>query len=210
MSRPIWIGVALTIAWLATLGYLTELDLAALRSLELNNLGDFLAGAVAPLAFLWLVVTVFQQHRELKLNTEALKLQAKELKHQVEETRALVQHTGRQATVAEESLEQQREAARPQLSLDFGSKQGDSVILALRARAASAFQIEVTGSFLPVRIEELKAGSNTALPVIDVRMQPPDIEIVVRYDDRLANRYRSTFLYNVEKRVADHRYEVEG
>ena len=86
MNRNTTIIVLVLVQWNAT----------PLGSLKLNELGDFLAGAVAPLAFLWLVVTVFQQHRELKYNTEALKLQAEELKHQVEETRALVGHAGRQ------------------------------------------------------------------------------------------------------------------
>ena len=92
MSAPIWIGICGTLAWAIIIALLLTLNVNPLLSLRPNELGDFLAGAVAPLAFLWLVVTVFQQHRELKLNTKALQLQAEELKNQVEETRALVGH----------------------------------------------------------------------------------------------------------------------
>jgi hypothetical protein len=56
-------------------------DLAALPA---NSLGDFAAGVVAPLAFLWLVVGYFQQGEELRQNTAALHLQAEELKGQKE------------------------------------------------------------------------------------------------------------------------------
>lgn len=54
-------------------------------SLDLNELGDFLAGSFGPLAFAWLVLGYIQQGRELKLSSDALNLQAKELKYSVEQ-----------------------------------------------------------------------------------------------------------------------------
>ncbi|MCF4997351.1 hypothetical protein GIW70_10975 [Pseudomonas syringae] len=54
-------------------------------NLKLNELGDFLAGALGPIALLWLVLGFFQQGRELKLSTDALQLQAQELKNSVEQ-----------------------------------------------------------------------------------------------------------------------------
>ncbi|WP_342063901.1 hypothetical protein Q7574_08360 [Acinetobacter pittii] len=59
--------------------------------LKLNEKGDFLAGALSPLGFLWLVFGYIQQGQELKLNTEALKIQAEELKNAVYEQRRLVE-----------------------------------------------------------------------------------------------------------------------
>lgn len=56
----------------------------SLLQLDLNNLGDFLAGVFGPIAILWLVLGFFQQGKELKQNTAALELQAEELKKSVE------------------------------------------------------------------------------------------------------------------------------
>ena len=121
MSTAIKIGIAGTVAWVVLIGALYSVDAVDLALMRPNELGDFLAGASAPLAFLWLVVTVFQQHRELKLNTKALKLQAEELKHQVEETRALVKEAGRQAEIMERTheaeLHRARQAAKPILRI---------------------------------------------------------------------------------------------
>lgn len=71
------------------------------RALELNELGDLLAGIFSPLAFLWLVLGYLQQGRELEQNTEALRLQAHELKLSVEQQTEL-------ARVAREQLEVER------------------------------------------------------------------------------------------------------
>jgi len=54
-----------------------------LKVLELNELGDYLAGAFGPLALAWLVFGYFQQGDELRQGTEALKLQATELNNSV-------------------------------------------------------------------------------------------------------------------------------
>ncbi len=52
----------------------------AFWGLELNAFGDFLAGGIAPIAFLWFVLAFFQQSKELKQNTNMLDLQREELK----------------------------------------------------------------------------------------------------------------------------------
>nr|WP_255500531.1 hypothetical protein [Brevundimonas sp. P7753] len=58
--------------------------------LDPNSAGDFLAGAFAPLAFLWLVLGFFQQGIELRNSGEALWLQGEELRNSVEQQRELV------------------------------------------------------------------------------------------------------------------------
>lgn len=91
-------GYALTALWAAVLAAYLFFDGAAkwkaLLSAPPNELGDFLAGAFAPLAFLWLALTVWLQSRELRLqrrelqqNGEALRLQAEELRNSVEQLR---------------------------------------------------------------------------------------------------------------------------
>ena len=71
------------------------------RLMTFNELGDFLAGASAPLAFLWLVLGYFQQGEELRLNTKALQAQEDELKHLVEQNVLLAQNSDRQAAASE-------------------------------------------------------------------------------------------------------------
>jgi hypothetical protein len=44
-----------------------------------DELGSFLEGAFAPLAFLWLVIGYFLQQKELEQNTEALLLQSEKM-----------------------------------------------------------------------------------------------------------------------------------
>lgn len=48
-------------------------------TVDINELGDFLAGAFGPVAFLWLVVGYLMQHSELKLNRISIEKQAQEL-----------------------------------------------------------------------------------------------------------------------------------
>lgn len=60
-------------------------------ALSLSELGDFLAGAFGPIAFLWLVLGYFQQKTELKQNNRAILLQVKELNESVEQQTKLVE-----------------------------------------------------------------------------------------------------------------------
>lgn len=51
---------------------------------SLNELGDFLAGAFAPIAFLWLVLGYKQQGKQLEQNSTAIDQQAKALQNQAD------------------------------------------------------------------------------------------------------------------------------
>lgn len=58
-----------------------------LWALSPNNLGDFLAGAAAPLAFLWLIIGFFLQREQLNEQRRSVDIQSTELAHQREELR---------------------------------------------------------------------------------------------------------------------------
>lgn len=77
------IGIALTAmyAWFAW--WLVGDRIQALQSMDLNEVGDFLAGAFGPVTILWLVLGFFQQGIELRQGTTALNLQATELRNSV-------------------------------------------------------------------------------------------------------------------------------
>lgn len=114
MKRTIlaWI---LTILWLAFWGcYFFASDTEG--PLKANEVGDFLAGVTAPVAFFWLILGYFQQGEELRQNTEALKLQEYALKQQVEETRELVRITAEQAaaTIGAHHFNQQMQVRQAQ------------------------------------------------------------------------------------------------
>lgn len=73
-----------------------------------NELGDFLAGVFAPLAFLFLYLGYKQQGRELQQNTQALNLQAKELQNSVEQQRLLAEATIDDLNITKEQIQTQR------------------------------------------------------------------------------------------------------
>ncbi len=83
----IWLGLGLTAAWLLLGALYVSINIgwAKVGDLPADILGNFLEGAFAPLAFLWLVVGYFLQHRELEQNTDALRAQAIEIKRTAEQ-----------------------------------------------------------------------------------------------------------------------------
>ncbi len=113
-----------TVAWLGVAAYLLLSNSAAAEKMTPNEWGDFLAGAFAPLAFLWLVVGYMQQGEELRLSTEALRLQAEELKNSVEQQRALVEVSRQQVEAEREALTHERklreDLSMPKLALTPG------------------------------------------------------------------------------------------
>jgi hypothetical protein len=71
----IWFGLVITFVWIGgglwfvISSVATDPD----QDLTLDVIGNFLEGAFAPLAFLWLVLGLFMQQRELANNTEMLR-----------------------------------------------------------------------------------------------------------------------------------------
>jgi len=110
----LWPHWVFTVFWVFGSG--AVLFWLGLEDASANQLGDFLSGMSAPLAFYWLVVGYFLQRRELVLNREQLGLQAEELKRQAE-------HTGRmlsiQQTEAQRRIVDDRIAALPQKVLNL-------------------------------------------------------------------------------------------
>ncbi|MFQ5546814.1 MAG: hypothetical protein ACE5FV_00870 [Woeseia sp.] len=71
----IWLGLVITVVWIAGgLMYVARVtETSPTQNFGLDAVGSFLEGAFAPLAFLWLVLGLFIQQRELANNTEALR-----------------------------------------------------------------------------------------------------------------------------------------
>ena len=70
----IWFGIAITVLWIiGGLWYVISISREQEGTLfDPAIVGSFLEGAFAPLAFLWLVLGLFIQQRELARNTDAL------------------------------------------------------------------------------------------------------------------------------------------
>lgn len=110
------LGAAGTAAYIYALVWLTKDRWGWLRNpnTDLNELGDFLAGAFGPLAIWWLVLGYFQQGIELRQNSEALRLQAKELKASVEQQTLMVEVAEQQLQTGRDTLAAQLQAFQAQ------------------------------------------------------------------------------------------------
>jgi hypothetical protein len=71
----IWFGLVITFIWIGggLWFVISSVEADPNQELTLGVIGNFLEGAFAPLAFLWLVLGLFMQQRELANNTEMLR-----------------------------------------------------------------------------------------------------------------------------------------
>lgn len=106
-------GVGITVVWLAVIFLFWFFgDLKSPESL--NELGDFLAGIVAPIAFLWLILGYVQQGKQLEQNSETISQQSESLQLQIEEFRKMVELQAQQ-------IEYRNQSARSLFSFKEGS-----------------------------------------------------------------------------------------
>lgn len=98
-------GGVVTVAYLVGVLVLVYMKRDALPALELNSIGDFLAGVFGPIAFLWLVLGYRQQGQELALSSKALREQADELRKSVAQQAELLKATYKSLDNYEKSLE---------------------------------------------------------------------------------------------------------
>ena len=73
-KKSLIFGIVVTLVWLVII--ILIFILSNLKPLlSLNELGDFLAGIFAPVAFFWLILGYIQQGKQLEQNTQALEQQ---------------------------------------------------------------------------------------------------------------------------------------
>jgi hypothetical protein len=104
MDWRIFMGLSLTTLWLGMgLAYISgNVGWTAFVQLPAEELGSFLEGAFAPLAFLWLVIGYFLQQQELIQNTQAMRDQAQEIGRTAEQ--AIIQSEKLAASESRELL----------------------------------------------------------------------------------------------------------
>lgn len=115
-NKLAWVGAVFTAIYLSGFTWFIFSRLSQLQKMELNNVGDFLAGAFGPIAFFWLILGFMQQGKELKLSSDALLLQAKELKASVRKQKELVAVSKSQQLAAENNV--RMESARIASSIE--------------------------------------------------------------------------------------------
>ena len=82
----IWFGLVVTFIWIGGGIWFVAHSSAKdpNQAFTLEAIGSFLEGAFAPLAFLWLVLGLFIQQRELTRNTDALRLTVEQSEKQTQ------------------------------------------------------------------------------------------------------------------------------
>lgn len=108
----LWMGLIISALYFVLMWWAVGERLGSLNTMELNSVGDFLAGAFSPLAFLWLVLGFVQQGLELRISSDALKLQADELNKSVAQQTEL-------AIATKKTLRNQELSFDPVLQLRF-------------------------------------------------------------------------------------------
>ncbi|MDP9511358.1 hypothetical protein Q7O56_20175 [Pseudomonas protegens] len=116
------VGSVTTVVYLVGVAVLVYVKRETLPGLELNAIGDFLAGVFGPIAFLWLVLGYLQQGRELKLSSEALRMQADELRASVEQQAIMAEAATRQLQSQQEVFDLQVWKHEREISPDFEFK----------------------------------------------------------------------------------------
>lgn len=154
--------------WILLLGAYVVANGPKVIGLDPNEVGDFLAGSFAPLAFFWLVLGFFQQGSELRNSGRALWLQGEELRNSVEQQRQLVEVTREQVmsdhTRAVAEQKRARQLAQPKLELalgGWGSSQGarnQGFQLANYGRPCTQVRLQFDGDWSPRSIDQLDTG----------------------------------------------------
>lgn len=132
----------ITVAWIFFIFYLWQFS-GITKPKDLNSVGDFLAGAFAPLAFFWLVSGYYQQSKGLEQNSISLKFQAKELQAstealqlQVQEMKASVEQQKIMAEFQRLEIEERHNSVFPFLEINVGlsihNASGDYFSFAIR------------------------------------------------------------------------------
>ncbi|WP_286876829.1 MULTISPECIES: hypothetical protein [Pantoea] len=198
------VGIILSFIYILVLSlaiYLLKLNLMT----SWNELGDFLAGAFSPLAFLWLILGYMQQQKELQQNTEALRIQAKELENSVVQYKEMVEVARQQLLSDRESLEYSYSIAEkenmPDISLirtGFSMKLGQNFTFAWGlsndGKEARNVIFKCTPAFGKLENFEMKrlGRGDISLPPVNMNCAdlPSEFDVSITYESIYGRTYR--------------------
>jgi hypothetical protein len=189
------------VGWLI-LGYLyveTTVGWERFSRLRVDQLGGFLEGAFAPLAFLWLVIGYFLQQRELEQNTRVLQAQLLEVSRSAEQ--AVVQSekmAANEVHARQETFLRVSQNVRSQLGLIMG-------FLYISSQAAS-----VDGTVSPE--EQSRLFSQMGLGDAEIfsrrmletytRTADPALRQALFYGTPVRARHSNNFAYTFERLIS--------
>lgn len=110
------IALGVTGLYLAGLALVIFFRFCELLRLDLNSLGDFLAGAFGPLALAWVVFGYFQQGEELRNSSNELKQSVAELKRQSDTAQYQFEH---EKIIAEDRIKSHKKSISPDFILSY-------------------------------------------------------------------------------------------
>lgn len=153
-----WILVVLgTFTFACTIGAGWYFVTAEVYLSKANEMGDFLAGVFAPLAFLWLIAAVFLQKSELIAQRKELKeARAVALQH-VEEARRNAAFIGEQTKILS--------AQRIQAEQDYADRQIDQCIMqidSLFSRIAEHVLVQYSRNGMRTRVFPIKKNEGSS------------------------------------------------
>lgn len=164
-------GIIVTLIWsiAAVVLYLTTAE----SGLRINEIGDYIAGAVAPLAFLWFILAYYQQSEEIKANTAALQTQRDEMARQVQ---AMADQTAALSRTADTLLEH----TRPYV-ISYFQSEGIQILAVLENTGSRPAQ-HIKLSFEPP-LKELADPRTNPAPVEQQAFLAPGRRVIVHLND---------------------------
>ena len=172
----IWLALSLTTSWLL-LGALyisQDIGWSNFTRLPAAELGSFLEGAFAPLAFLWLVIGYFLQQKELEQNTQALRAQAEE-----------IQRTAEQAVIQSEQMVASEVHARQEAFLQISRAVRSQLGTIAGFLFISSQSTLADGTVTPEEQSKLFGESGQDLELFSRRL----VETHLQLSDRPAEQY---------------------
>ncbi|MCY4215167.1 MAG: hypothetical protein OXF68_16285 [Gammaproteobacteria bacterium] len=197
----IWLGLVLTGAWL-TLGgaYISaSIGWGRVGSLDAATLGNFLEGAFAPLAFLWLVIGYFLQRKELEQNTEALRAQSLE-----------IQRTADQAIIQSERMAASERHAHQEAFLRLADTVGNQLGAIAGLLFVSSQGANADGSVSNEEMSKLFSTASAQDPEIfsrrllelHLRESDPGKRLDLFYGTEVRARHTNNFIHTCERLFA--------
>jgi len=187
-----------TIVWLllGAIYILSSVGWNQFSDLPADQIGSFVEGAFAPLAFLWLVIGYFLQQEELQQNTEALRLQAEEIQRSVE-----------QATIQSEKMAQSEVHARQDTFLQvinrvyaqLGSIGGMLFISSQGANdQGTVSPREVSQLFAKLSARDTEIFSRRLLET-HLQLDDPSQQYALFYGTEVRARHSNNFIFTFER-----------
>lgn len=197
MNWRIWLGLGLTVFWilLGAIYISTNTGWVGFATQAPEELGNFLEGAFAPLAFLWLVIGYFLQQKELEQNTKALRAQSVEIQRSAEQ--AVIQSKNLAASELhqrQETFLKIAESVRAQLGsisglLYLSSRDGTDPVK--QSEIATLFAAQGSGQDLE--------GFARLLLQKHLTMDDQQAQFELFYATEVRARHTNNFIFNFER-----------